>query len=231
LGSVADMQGLPSVQEMEAYIRAKAVELGIDPDTAVAVARSEGLQPGTWQAKGTLDYGRERSYGPFQLHVAPAGHRQGMGNDFVKATGLDPADPANWKPGVDFALNQAKRGGWSPWYGAKKNDITGFMGISGQPKQVAPQPAVQGAGTSMGGYAEGPSAVAARMPNGGLLAPDENPMQAGNMWTGYGSRWAALGNMAEDLAKQDTQEEDKLPPPLPVLQPLRRITLGKGILG
>lgn len=225
------MQGLPSVAEREAFIRAYAVSIGIDPDIAVKVARKEGLRENTWQSDLQQPYGREASYGDFQLHVDPTGKRPGLGNVFEATTKLKASDPANWQVMNRFALDQVRKQGWSPWMGAAAADVHGFQGVGGQPKQAAPQPAVQGAGTSMGGYAEGPSAVAARMSNGGLLAPDENPMQAGNMWTGYGSRWAALGNMAEDLAKQDTQEEDKLPPPLPVLQPLRRITLGKGILG
>lgn len=129
---------LPSVVEMEAYIRQAALARGIDPDVAVRVARSEGLAPGVWQATGTLKYGRERSYGPFQLHVAPPGYRPGMGNDFVAKTGLDPADPRNWQKGVDFALDNARRGGWRPWFGAKKIGITGKMGIGGVPVQNQP---------------------------------------------------------------------------------------------
>jgi hypothetical protein len=132
---------LPSVQEMEAYIRQVAAANGVDPDTAVRVARSEGLAPGVWQANGNLSYGRERSYGPFQLHVAPAGHRGGMGNDMLAQTGVDPSNPANWRQGVDFAIKRAAKGGWSPWYGAKKIGVTGMMGINGRPTGgAAPAP-------------------------------------------------------------------------------------------
>lgn len=144
---------LPSAQEMEAYIRQAAQARGIDPDVAVRVARSEGLKDGTWQATGMLDYGRERSYGPFQLHVAPQGYRQGMGNDFLAQTGLDPSDPKNWKQGVDFALDQAAKGGWGPWFGAKKVGITGMAGINGG-KAIGVTPAYSaGPGRgSMAGY-------------------------------------------------------------------------------
>lgn len=225
---------LPSAQEMEAYIRAKAMELGIDPDIAVRVAKSEGLKDGTWQANSQLSYGRERSYGPYQLHVDPRPGHGGMGNDFIKATGLDPSNPAYWRQGVDFALNQAKHGGWSPWYGAKHIGVTGFMGIGGQPHSAPPVASgapSSGAGTSMGGFAEGPQAVAARMPNGGLLSPDADPLQAGNAFTGYHDRWAALGKMAEELAaSQEDTGQDALPPTPQILQPLRRIQIG-GLLG
>jgi hypothetical protein len=122
---------LPDIAVMEAYIRRAALARGIDPDTAVRVARSEGLAPGVWQARGMLSYGRERSYGPFQLHVAPQGHRGGMGNDMIAQTGLDPSNPANWQAGIDFALNGAARNGWGAWYGAKKIGVTGMMGING----------------------------------------------------------------------------------------------------
>jgi len=122
---------LPSVQEMEAYIRQAAQARGIDPDIAVKVARSEGLKPNTWQSDLQQPYGRERSYGPFQLHVDPTGKRPGMGNDFVSSTGLNPADPTNWRQTIDFALDQAATGGWSPWMGAAKVDVTGKMGING----------------------------------------------------------------------------------------------------
>lgn len=131
---------LPSVQEMEAYIRQVAAANGIDPDTAVRVARSEGLARGVWQARGNISYGREQSYGPYQLHVDPRPGRGGMGNDMRSQTGIDPADPRNWKQGVDFALKQAARGGWGPWYGAKKIGVTGMMGINGRPTGGAPAP-------------------------------------------------------------------------------------------
>jgi len=150
---------LPSVQEMEAYIRQAAQARGIDPDIAVRVARSEGLAPDTWQSNVTLKYGREQSYGPFQLHVAPAGYKPGMGNDFVKATGLNPADPSTWKQGVDFALDNAAKGGWGPWFGAKGVGITGMMGINNGKalgvSPAAPQGAGPGRGT-MAGYRKQP---------------------------------------------------------------------------
>ena len=156
---------LPSVQEMEAYIRQAALARGIDPDIAVRVARSEGLAPDTWQSNVRLDYGRERSYGPFQLHVAPEGRKPGLGNAFIKATGLDPSDPSNWRQGVDFALDNAAKGGWGPWFGAKAVGVTGMEGIR-DGKALGVSPATPGTGTAMGGFAGGPSQVAARQPKG-----------------------------------------------------------------
>jgi hypothetical protein len=202
---------LPSVQEMEAYIRAKAVELGIDPDIAVKVARSEGLKEGTWQAEAQLDYGREQSYGPFQLHNAPKGHRPGMGNDFVRATGLDPSNTDTWDEGIDFALNQAKRGGWGPWFGAKKVGVTGMMGIGGQPGPAAPSPSA---------LPPRPTDTVAQP--GGLLGPSEamlppavadvSPSQAPDdrLIPGSSSKWEGWGTAAMQLAK--LAEEEQQPP-------------------
>jgi hypothetical protein len=221
---------LPSVAEREAFIRAYAASKGIDPDTAVRVARGEGLAEGVYQSNVQQPYGRERSYGDFQLHVAPKGHTPGMGNAFVNKTHMDPSDPANWQAVDRFGLDQAAAGGWSPWMGAKAQGITGFMGIGGQPAHPAPSAEwAPGAGTSMGGYAEGPHAVASRMPNGGLLSPDQNPMQSG---TAAYNPWTALSQISQDVAAQSQPTADGMPPPTSqVLMPLRRIQLGKGLLG
>lgn len=210
---------LPSVAEMEAYIRRRAAELGIDPDVAVRVAKSEGLQEGTWQANGMLSYGREQSYGPFQLHNAPPGERPGMGNDFVAATGLNPADPDTWDEGIDFALQQARKGGWGPWYGAKKEGITGFMGIGGEPAEVPKTfPARPTDTVAQPGAGAMPDIIP------GLL--DDNPMSIDDM------DYAGLAKMGlKVLDKTTKKKSSSAPPPLPplVLQPLQRYTL-KGLL-
>ena len=214
---------LPSVTEMEAYIRAKAAELGIDPDVAVRVARSEGLAANTWQSDVQQPYGREASYGPFQLHVDPTGKRPGMGNDFMAATGMNPANPNTWDEGIDFALAQARQAGWGPWMGAAKAGITGFMGI-GQPQMVAyntdDTPAM---GAAMGGFATGPGDVQARMDTGavaGLLDEDPSFDVAG---------FAKLGGKIMERAKKNsTPERQEFLQPQ-VLQPLKRYTL-KGFM-
>jgi hypothetical protein len=117
---------LPSAREREAFIRREAIKLGIDPDVAVRVARSEGLQEGTWQSNVINPKGRrETSYGDFQMLTGG-----GLGDEFERTSGLQAEDPANWQELNRFALNQAKEGGWSPWYGAQGQGITGMMGIS-----------------------------------------------------------------------------------------------------
>ncbi len=96
----------------EAYIREAAIKRRINPDVAVAVARSEGLNNYIGD-KGT-------SFGPFQLHYKnniPGLSNAGLGDEFTKATGLHARDPNTVKQQVDFALDQALRGGWGPWHG------------------------------------------------------------------------------------------------------------------
>lgn len=119
----------------EQYIRAAAIQRGIDPDIAVRVARSEGGVDGYIQSRVRKNGAQEPSYGPFQLLVGGGntGFPEGMGNDFIKTTGLDPSNPANAERAIDFALDRVKSGGWSPWYGAKAIGITGMQGVGGRP--------------------------------------------------------------------------------------------------
>ena len=117
---------------LESYIRQAAQARGIDPAIALKVARSEGLAPGVWQSNVMSRGRREPSYGPFQLLVGGpgTGFPRGLGNKFIETTGLDPRDPETVKAQVDFALDEVRTGGWSPWMGAKKLGITGFHGIN-----------------------------------------------------------------------------------------------------
>lgn len=216
---------IPSVAQVEAYIRQAAIARGIDPDVAVRVARTEGLGEGIWQSNVMLDYGRERSYGPFQLHVAPEGRRPGLGNAFKAKTGLDPADPSTWRQGVDFALDNAATGGWGPWFGAKKIGITGKMGIGeGEPQGVsayaAPEREDRG-GAYNSGY--GTAAPAGLLDEEMPLAPTATGKDA----------YAELGKLGAKTLKSamDTKDEDEPLPQAQVLQPMRRIKLGKGLLG
>ncbi len=114
-------------QDIEGYIRYAAQKRGIDPNVAVRVAQSEG---GLSDPVRQSDYvnprtgKREESYGPFQLYMGG-----GLGNAFQAATGKAPSDPSAWRQGVDFALDQAARGGWGPWYGAARVGIGNRQGL------------------------------------------------------------------------------------------------------
>lgn len=84
------------------YISQSAIARGIDPATAVAVAKSEGLNIPVGDAGA--------SFGPFQLYTGG-----GLGNTFQQQTGLNPADYlSNWQEQVDFFLNWAAKNGWNP---------------------------------------------------------------------------------------------------------------------
>ena len=121
---------------MAAHIRATAVKYGIDPEVALRVAKSEGLS--TFQSsvprtgKGSYN-GREDSWGAFQLYKGG-----GLGNEFQKATGLDPSDPANEKATIDYALKHASQNGWGSWYGAKNTGIGNREGIGAGPGGAGP---------------------------------------------------------------------------------------------
>lgn len=128
---MAGLLGLPGIDVLTDYIRKRAPVYGIDPNIALKVAQSEGLKPGIWQSEYVKNGKREPSYGPYQLYMGG-----GLGNDMLAQTGVDPSDPANWKQGVDFALNTASKKGWGPWYGARRVGITGKEGI-GQPMMLA----------------------------------------------------------------------------------------------
>lgn len=106
--------GNPTSREQESYIRAAAIKRGIDPNIAVDVARSEGLN------RYVGDQGT--SFGPFQLHYKnniPGLSNSGLGDEFTKRTGKHASDPSTWQHQVDFALDEAKKSGWGAWHGWK----------------------------------------------------------------------------------------------------------------
>lgn len=220
-----------SMQEMEAYIRRAALQRGIDPEIALKVARSEGLKPDTWQSDVMMKGGvREPSYGPFQLYKGG-----GLGNDFQKATGLDPADPSTAYQGVDFALDNAAKGGWGPWYGAKNAGIQPMQGIGAMPPQAPP-----------GGLPPIPGMPAAGMVNQGMAAaqsippmlekfkatagqPMPGPMQMElakllpASMTGADSLKTGMGQGIESL-------QNMLKPPIPPMPPMASATPGVGAM-
>lgn len=155
---------------IEAYIRQAAQARGINPDIAVAVAKSEGgLNDPYRQAEAILSYGREQSYGPFQLHLP-----KGLGKEAL-AAGVDPRK--DWQGGVDFALDAAKRGGWGPWFGAKKIGITGMEGINGR-----------GGGPSV-------PALPGKVGGDSMVARDHDPQVAGQMNAPVFGSMSPIGGM------------------------------------
>lgn len=106
---------------IEAYIRQAATQRGIDPDVAVQVAKSEGINY-------TGDQGS--SFGPYQLHyggVAPGGNAvPGLGDQFTAQTGLHASDPSTIQSQIDFALDNAAQNGWGAWHAWKGDPYAGI---------------------------------------------------------------------------------------------------------
>jgi N-acetylmuramoyl-L-alanine amidase-like protein len=127
---------------MEAYIREAATREGVDPDTAVRVAKSEGLRDFLGD--------RGKSGGAFQLYTGG-----GLGNEFQKETGLNPLDPKNEKATIDYAMKKVKQTGWGPWHGAKRVGVGAREGLPAY-GQTAGAGSGAGAGeTPAGGTAAG----------------------------------------------------------------------------
>lgn len=136
-GPISQVQGSMKRSDVVDYIREAAKARGIDPNVAVAVARSEGLN-GYVGDRGT-------SFGPFQLHYKnniPGLSNSGLGDSFTKATGLDARDPSTVRQQIDFALNYAAKNGWGPWHGWRGSRFAGIgpgakpAGISARGERV-----------------------------------------------------------------------------------------------
>lgn len=129
---------IPTNEEVDAYVAAKAAEKGVDPDVALRLWHAEGRSGNpreAWRAKGILKDGeRESSYGPFQLNM-----KGGVGEAMLADTGVDPSKVENWKPSVDYALDHAKKNGWDDWMGAKAIGLKSHEGLpGGEPGGVMP---------------------------------------------------------------------------------------------
>lgn len=153
------------------YIRQAAQARGIDPDIAVAVANSEGLNVYTGDSNS--------SFGPFQLHygnVAGGGNATpGLGDTFTKLTGMDARNPATLAAQIDFSLDQAATGGWGPWHGAQKLGIGNFSGIGSNAKPLGVYSPQGQNTTSTGQQSQGP-----QRPPG---IPDWVPQSMWNMYS------------------------------------------------
>lgn len=110
-----------------ALIRKIAKEEGVDPDVAVAVAKSEGL--GTSWAGGD----KGSSFGPLQAHfggVAPGMMSKGQG-DVMASQGINARDPSQKEAVLRWQLKYAKKHGWGEWYGSARAGIGRRQGLDG----------------------------------------------------------------------------------------------------
>ncbi len=107
--------------DKEAFIRSEAAKRGINPDIAMAVAKSEGFNSYVGD-QGT-------SFGAFQLHYKnsiPGLSNSGLGDTFTGKTGLDARNPNTEKEQIQFALDQAAKTGWGDWHGWKGSQWAGI---------------------------------------------------------------------------------------------------------
>jgi peptidoglycan hydrolase-like protein with peptidoglycan-binding domain/lysophospholipase L1-like esterase len=121
-----------TVGAMEQIIKREATARGIDPVVAVKIFRSEGASNYQSQipkqGKGS-HAGKEASFGPYQLYIGG-----GMGNQYQQATGRD-LTTDNTMDGITnqirFALDQATKLGWKPWYGRGPAGVGERDGLEG----------------------------------------------------------------------------------------------------
>jgi hypothetical protein len=107
--------------EHEEEIRAAAIARGIDPSSAMAIAKGEGL--GTAWGSG-IDQGT--SFGDFQLHRGGPGS---VGYEYEKTYG--PMKPQDWKRMNEFGLNWAAEHGWGAWSSRNKVGVGDRGGLEG----------------------------------------------------------------------------------------------------
>lgn len=115
------------------YVRKAANARGMDPDKIVRALQTEGLAPGIWQSNAKKGSLREPSYGPMQLLVGGkgTGFPEGLGNAFMRDTGLDPSDPSNVFSTIDYGLDTVAKEGWRQWYGPKNAGLDRWYGVKG----------------------------------------------------------------------------------------------------
>ncbi len=167
-------RGVPSREDPRGvvpYIRQAAEKYGIDPDVAVNVAKSEGLRTFTSGISG------EKSYSAFQLNT-----QGGMGNDFMRDTGLDPRDPRNERAAIDYALHRASQEGWGAFHGAK--NAYGYGPWEGIGDHSALALADEDGGTTPPPLPRGRT---------GGLATGDTPPSAGRSWSGAYGGWVWHG--------------------------------------
>jgi peptidoglycan hydrolase-like protein with peptidoglycan-binding domain/lysophospholipase L1-like esterase len=117
---------------IESIIKREAAARNMDPVTAIKIFRAEGA--GAYQSqiprKGKGSHaGKEASFGPYQLYIGG-----GMGNQYEQATGRDLTTdntPEGITNQIRFALDQATKVGWKPWYGRGPAGVGERDGLEG----------------------------------------------------------------------------------------------------
>ena len=208
-GAPAVAQGpapMPTRQQILAYNASAAQARGLDPKVVTNVLSGEMGAKDPYQVG---DAGS--SFGPWQLHeggINPAMPNAGMGDDYVAATGHQPNDPSKWQEQSDFALDQMKQKGLTPW--TTTMNKLGYTADSAQPGNAASQAISSGAGAPSGLNVPGVDPLklraavddAARPPDQKQYRPDfgQALMYAGFAMMAGRSPWAAV-NIGEGAMK------------------------------
>ena len=182
------------VREYGQEIRARRP--GFDPAFAERVFEGEsGFNP---RAEGD----DKSSFGVPQLHmgnISPKFPRPGLGDVFMKETGLDPRDPQNARAMTAWAMDYAADKGWKPWTVADKlmkqgegtdTPVSGVAGAaraerSERPERAAPASAGLDAG-------ESPFATLFGGAFGGMEPRTQQALMSENFWI---PALAGLGSM------------------------------------
>ena len=187
------------------FIRNYAKQIGVDPNLALGIAQSEGLNawsPRNPNAASTVDVqnGQPFSFGDFQLNVHPGA----MGAQAL-AQNIDPRDPNQWQAADRFALDRLKAGGAGPWKG---DPVAAAYLKTG----AVPQPAVAGATGAID------PTIAAGGP--GALKPAVTPgMNAGDWLAklttpgagGQSPLQKVMGDAQKDLGGDQQQQQGPAP--------------------
>jgi hypothetical protein len=140
---------MSSVQEIADYIWRRSPQYGVNPSTALGIAKYEGLNPNTLGSRtfGNPD-ARGYSFGPFQLYsgssdpskIAPGG----MAYEFYQKYGQAPSRE-NWQQQVDFSLERMAKKGTGDWYAVR--DRGGIEKITELGSQYAKSVGLSGEGS------------------------------------------------------------------------------------
>lgn len=114
------MADIPTIAD---YIYRRAVQVGVNPDMALGIARNEGLNERTINSPtfGNVDT-RGYSFGPFQLFSGSRDPRRlapgGLAVEFRQRYGAAPSRD-NWQQQVDFSLDRMRNRGTGAWHAVR----------------------------------------------------------------------------------------------------------------
>ena len=163
------------------------------------------------------------SFGVPQLHmgnISPKFPRPGLGDEFMRDTGLDPRDPKNSRAMTAWAMDHAAEKGWQPWTVARQlraqgdTDGASAPGLGGGRRETAERvtPGLAGPGRGPMDPASAPFYTLTRRALGmeGEGTPTQKALTSENFWV------PALAGVGSMLASRS---------------PFFGVALGEGLMG